>query len=181
MQGLLARVSPEDALAAGKAIANQLSECPSWSVSNVVALFSSLPGEIDTQPLFARSRRAGKRLLFPRMLAGNTLEFAVVEKVESLRSGRYGVLEPDETCRVHPLDGDAIVFVPGLAFDRRGGRLGRGAGYYDRALAACENRNGRPRFVGVAFESQLIESVPMETRDIRMDCVVTERSFIRCV
>jgi 5-formyltetrahydrofolate cyclo-ligase len=111
------------------------------------------------------------------MRDGRTIEFAVVEEMESLRPGRYGVREPDSQCPVQPMGADAIVLVPGCAFDRAGGRLGRGAGYYDRALAACEDKAGRPRFIGIGFERQVVPLVPMSSLDIRMDGIATEMGF----
>ena len=177
MAEVLASISVHEALAAGEAISSRLEDWSSWRSSSVIALFATLPGEIDTQPLIELARRDAKRLLFPRMLAGRTLEFAVIEKSESLRPGRYGVLEPDRRCPVQRMHADAIVFVPGRAFDRQGGRLGRGAGYYDRALAGCGDSSGRPRFIGVGFASQVVSSVPMNSLDMRMDGVVTERGL----
>lgn len=167
-------ISAQDALAAGKAISKRLADWSSWRSSSVVALFATLRGEIDSQPLIELARRDGKQLLFPRMRDGQTLEFAVVEEMESLRPGRYGVLEPDLQCPVQPMTADTIVLVPGCAFDRAGGRLGRGAGYYDRVIAGCRDTEVRPRFIGVGFESQVIEAVPMKSLDMRMDGVVTE-------
>lgn len=181
MKTVLGQVSPQDAWLVGEAISNRLSSWPSWKSSRVVALFATLPGEVDTRPLLERSQREGKRLLLPRILADDTLEFAIVEGIESLRPGRFGVLEPDEGCPAQAIGEDTIVFVPGLAFDRRGGRLGRGAGYYDRALAESGPRSGRPRIIGMAFESQLVEIVPMGQGDIRMDGVITERGLVQCV
>lgn len=181
MKTVLGQVSPQDAWLVGEAISNRLSSWSSWKSSRVVALFATLPGEVDTRPLLERSQREGKRLLLPRILADDTLEFAIVEGIESLRPGRFGVLEPDAGCPAQAIGEDTIVFVPGLAFDRRGGRLGRGAGYYDRALAESGPRSGRPRIMGMAFESQLVEIVPMGQGDIRMDGVVTERGLVQCV
>jgi 5-formyltetrahydrofolate cyclo-ligase len=169
-----AAISADQALAVGQAIADRLEVWPSWRSSAVVALFATLSGEVDTRPLVELARRDGKRILFPRMLEGRTLEFAVAEEIGSLRPGRYGVLEPDHQSQVETLTGNAIVFVPGVAFDREGGRLGRGAGYYDRALGALAGRSRRPQFVGVGFESQIVSSVPMDSLDLRLDVVVTE-------
>ena len=108
------------------------------------------------------------------MRVGQALEFAVVEKMKSLQPGRYGVLEPDLRCPVQPMTADTIVLVPGCAFARAGGRLGRGAGYYDRVIQACRDAEGRPRFIGVGFESQVIEAVLMKSLDMRTDGGVTE-------
>jgi 5-formyltetrahydrofolate cyclo-ligase len=177
MMRRLESISRHEALAAGEAISVRLASWSSWRSSSVVALFATLRGEVDTQPLIERAQREGKQLLFPRMLEGRALEFAVVDEIGSLQPGRYGVLEPDRRCPVLRMHTHAIVFVPGYAFDREGGRLGRGAGYYDRALAACGDSSGRPRFIGVGFDSQVIPNVPMNSLDMRMDGVVTEVGF----
>lgn len=177
MAAVVSSISAQDALAAGEAIANRLAGWSNWRASSSVALFATLQGEIDTQPLFELARRDGKRLLLPRMCVGRTLEFALVEDMESLKPGRFGVLEPGPRCLAQPLHADAIVLIPGCAFDREGGRLGRGAGYYDRALATCRSRAGRPRFIGVGFDRQVVPSVPMNSLDIRMDGIVTEKGL----
>ena len=174
MKATLESISTKEAAAAGEAISNRLAGWSSWRSSLVVALFATLPGEVDTQPLIELARRDGKQILFPRIHARGTIEFAVVEEAASLQPGRYGVLEPDLQCPTLQLDAHTIVFVPGIAFDRAGGRLGRGAGYYDRVIAGCEESAGRPRFIGAGFDKQVIEAVPMNSRDMRMDGIVTE-------
>jgi 5-formyltetrahydrofolate cyclo-ligase len=179
MQSVCASFSAEQALSAGEAILDELSAWSGWSTASVVVVFATLPGEVDTRPLIQLVLREGKRLVFPRMVSGSTLEFAVVEDPESLRPGRYGVLEPDRENPTLSIGGDAVVCLPGLAFDRAGGRLGRGAGYYDRALAVSERRRGRPRMIGVGFARQIVESVPMGSLDVRMDAVVTEAGLFQ--
>ncbi len=177
MLPVIESISARRALAAGEAISVRLADWSSWRSADAVVLFATLRGEVDSQPLIELAQREGKQLFFPRMRSGRTLEFAVVEELGSLRSGRYGVLEPDRHCSARPIPADAMVFVPGRAFDRQGGRLGRGGGYYDRALAACGDSSGRPRFIGVGFACQIVSSVPMDSLDMRMDGVVTEREL----
>ena len=177
MMRMLESVSAHDALAAGEAISVRMASWSNWRSTSVIALFATITGEVDTRPLFERAWREGKQLLLPRMLESRTLEFAVVDDIGSLHPGRYGVLEPGRRCPALPVPSDAIIFVPGRAFDRAGGRLGRGAGYYDRALAACVTRSGRPRFIGLGFERQIVPSVPMNPLDMRMDGLMTERDF----
>lgn len=173
----LESISKGDALAAGEAVSDRLSSWSHWHSSSVVVLFATLPGEVDTRPLIERTWREGKQLLLPRMLEGRTLEFAAVDDIGSLQPGRFGVLEPGRECPVLQIGADAILFVPGCAFDREGGRLGRGSGYYDRALAACGDSSGRPRFIGLGFDCQIVPSVPMDSLDMRMDGVATERDL----
>ena len=177
MQPICGSISAECALSAGEAISNRVAEWSRWRTSSQVALFATLEGEVDSGPLIERVLREGKQLLLPRMVSGRSLEFAVVVDPESLRPGRYGVLEPDAQCPQRPMGGDGLVFVPGIAFDRAGGRLGRGAGYYDRALAECVANRGRPRFVGLGFADQVVETVPVGSLDVRMDAIVTESEF----
>jgi 5-formyltetrahydrofolate cyclo-ligase len=178
MQGVCASFSAEQALSAGEAISDELSAWSGWLTASVVAVFATLPGEVDTRPLTQLVLREGKRLAFPRMVAGSTLEFVLVEDPESLRPGRYGVLEPVRKNPALSIGRDAVVCVPGLAFDCAGGRLGRGAGYYDRALAVSRGTGGRPRMIGVGFARQIVESVPMGPLDVRMDAIFTEAGLL---
>jgi 5-formyltetrahydrofolate cyclo-ligase len=178
MRIVLADVCERRARLAGEAIADRLASRSRWSASTTIALFATMPGEVDTSPLIRVAQQAGKRLLFPRMVPGKTLEFVHVEQVESLRTGRYGVREPDSRISAQVIPDDALVLVPGYAFDRDGGRLGRGAGYYDRALAGLRGDSGYPTFIGVGFAIQIVESVPMTAFDVRMDGLVTETELL---
>lgn len=137
--------------------------------------------EIDTAPLIARVRAAGKGLLLPRMAEGRRLEFAVVDSLDGLEVGRYGILEPSRACEVSLPSATDLICVPGLAFDRSGGRLGRGGGYYDRSLPASRDDPGRPRLVGVGFSFQLVARVPMTERDLWLDDVVTDRETVESI
>ena len=101
--------------------------------------------------------------------------FARAERIEELRPGRYGVPEPPATAAVETLGPDALALVPGVAFDERGGRLGRGGGAWDRALA---DARGAVVF-GVGYELQIIARVPREAHDRAMDALLTETGMRR--
>jgi 5-formyltetrahydrofolate cyclo-ligase len=179
MKVALSSVSARQARYAGDQIAEALESTPEWRRASRVALFSSLPGEVDTGPIWDAARRASKSALFPRVMSGRQLEFASVEDARQFQAGRFNLLEPDQDCPVWPLDKHTLVLVPGLAFDRQGGRLGRGAGYYDRALSHASKSAGeggadRPHRFGIGFELQIVSSVPMERYDVRMDGIWTE-------
>ena len=140
-----------------------------------VAIYAALPDEVSTRPLFEALVRAGTPCLLPRVALGRRLVFSLVERWEGLHPGGYGVLEPPEAAPVfEPGDGD-VVIVPGVAFDRAGRRLGRGAGCYDRTFPPSDRP--QPLLVGVACESQIVESVPIDSHDRAMDAIVTERAF----
>jgi 5-formyltetrahydrofolate cyclo-ligase len=177
MRRVRGSVSTQQALNAGEAISDRLAAWPGWRRSSVVVLFATVRGEVETRPLIRLALEQDKKMIFPRMVAGPSLEFAVVDDPESLQPGRHGVLEPDPSFPAWPLSGEELIFVPGLAFDRNGGRLGQGAGYYDRALAGFAGSERRPQFIGVGFAWQIVGSVPVDSHDVRMDRVVTEVEF----
>ncbi|MHA7838159.1 MAG: 5-formyltetrahydrofolate cyclo-ligase [bacterium] len=174
---LLRALSEDRAEQVGLAVTRRLERWSRWHQSSEVALYASLPGEVDSAPLFESARGSGRVTLLPRMRPGTQLEFVPIEGFEALRRGRYGVREPDEAVAARALEPGALVLVPGLAFDRRGGRLGRGGGYYDRALARLGGGAERPLLVGVAFDFQRVERVPMSGHDVFVDAVVSEEGL----
>jgi 5-formyltetrahydrofolate cyclo-ligase len=140
---------------------------PAWRRATTVMLYVSFGSEPDTSALIDAAISAGKRVLVPRVEQG---ELAVVDfapGADVVRSA-FGVDEPVGD----PVDPQLIdlVVAPGLAFDRSGGRLGYGRGYYDRLLGRL--RPGAA-VVGACFEEQLVDAVPMGPRDHRLDRVIT--------
>jgi len=143
-------------------------DLPCWGSARGVVVYAVTGNELDPAPLVAAATEAGKAIYFPRRVADG-LEFLRATP-EALRPASHGLLEPVDG---EPLLGPApgVVFiVPGLAFDERGARLGRGAGCFDRAL---------PRFsaaarIGLAYEFQILPFLPEAPWDVRMDIVVTD-------
>jgi 5-formyltetrahydrofolate cyclo-ligase len=138
-----------------------------------VALYAALPDELPTRALFEGVVASGRAALLPRILPGRKLEFCPASRWGELRAARYGVLTPPADSEPLALEAGDLVLVPGLAFDLAGGRLGQGGGYYDRAFA----REGGPFLCGVAYAFQLIDAVPCDSHDRRMDAIVTERGL----
>jgi len=105
------------------------------------------------------------------------LVFHRVDAWDELRPGRLGILEPAASAPVRTLGPHDVVLVPGVAFDQQGHRLGRGAGCYD---AAFPPGAASPALLfGIAYEFQIVESVPHDSRDRRVDGIVTERTIRR--
>ena len=101
-----------------------------------------------------------------------------VNSAAELVVGRHDILEPAGSDFLVPADCDSLVlFIPGVLFDRRGNRLGRGGGWYDRLLGELAN-NGI--VVGLAYESQLVESLPAASWDRRVHFILTEKNQIDC-
>ena len=136
---------------------------PEWTTARVVALYSCLPGEVDVGVLAER----GVTVCWPVVIGpGQPLEWR--EGVD-WRAGPFGTLEPSSGAPAVRASDIELVVVPGLAFDRYGGRLGQGGGFYDRSLVQIPGLR-----VGVAFAGQLVPRIPCGPQDVGMDVVVTE-------
>lgn len=132
----------------------------------VVALFAPMPGEVDLLALVGDTKRVW---VFPKV-TGDSLIFHHVRNLKKdLLRGAYGILEPTKRLPLVFTDEIDLFLCPGLGFDTRGGRIGRGKGFYDKALA--EARRDAIR-LGICFGYQLVNEVAMENHDIRMDGVI---------
>ena len=151
---------------------------PEFVRAETVALYAGLSDELSVTGIFEAAIRAGKSCLLPRCVSTSNLVFEDVRSWESLRAGAFGILEPAESEASCQLGRADLAILPGVAFDLAGGRLGRGKGYYDRALSA--ERTGSCHLFGVAFSIQIAAKVPTGSLDRRMDVVVTETGLARC-
>lgn len=157
-------------------IAERLAALPEWRAARTVHLYiGAVEGEVETRAIALDALRGGKRVACPRVANDPPrLEHHLIRSLDELRESDRGLWEPDpaRAARVEPATLDLVV-VPGLAFDRRGHRLGFGAGYYDRFLAGL----GAPT-VGLAFSLQIMDVVPHSARDVPVDWIVTESETI---
>jgi len=165
------RLAPAAREAAARSIAARLSRLEAFALARTVALYAPIGAEVGTAAVARLARARGQRLAFPRLLPGERrLAFASCE-AEALVPGPLGTHEPPGDAPPVPLSEIDCILVPGVAFDARGRRLGRGAGHYDATLAALPPRARR---IGLAYEVQIAPSVPEEPHDAGLDLVVTE-------
>lgn len=162
--------------AADDALAHLLDWAP-WREAKVVSLFSGTLEEIDTENIIRHALSEGKTVLLPWLeispneKKARMLLAAIADYDRDLVEGAYGILEPLEGLRVGPIPEPDLILVPGMAFDERGGRVGRGKGFYDRFL---EGQTGLK--AGLAFEAQVLrKKLPLEAHDQLLDGLVTER------
>ncbi|WP_419919462.1 5-formyltetrahydrofolate cyclo-ligase [Candidatus Poriferisocius sp.] len=135
-------------------------------------------GELDPAPLVAACRFGGSAVYYPVLCDPDPMRFAPADPDTPMVPNRYGILEPDtEPDRLVTASRLDVVLAPVVLFDAAGHRAGRGRGYYDRALAFLLNapRPAKPVVVGLAYESQLVDTVPTHPGDVAMDAVVTEQ------
>jgi 5-formyltetrahydrofolate cyclo-ligase len=148
---------------------------PGYQSAKTVMFYVDVRTEVRTRHNLAEALTHGKKIVVPWCLNGE-LELFWLQEMSDLDVGTYKILEPKESLRriperqVDPVELD-LVMVPGVAFDREGGRTGHGKGYYDKLL-----QHARPNapLVALAFECQLFPKIPMQDHDIFMDKVITE-------
>jgi 5-formyltetrahydrofolate cyclo-ligase len=133
--------------------------------------------EIDITPLLSQALHDGKQVALLRFepLSSRYLP-ASIDRLDELLPGKFGILEPPPNAPTVSLNQLDLAFVPGIAFDRCGHRLGRGQGHYDQLLA--EFRGVK---CGVAFDAQIVEEIPVEAHDVLMDYVLTPTRWLTCI
>ena len=162
-------MSPQARRESDEALFARFLALPQLADARRVLLYHGMGGEPDTARLMEPLRRMGKILALPRCLPENRLEFRIVECESRLVRHPYGMWEPGEDCPLVEPEEIGLVLVPGLAFDRSGGRLGQGGGYYDRWLAGFSGLT-----VALCRQLTLLDRVPRQTHDRPVELVVTE-------
>jgi 5-formyltetrahydrofolate cyclo-ligase len=152
----------DDRLLRSLDIWRSIAELPQYAGAATVMAFAGMPTEPDTDGLFGRLDRDAKTLVLPRLEAGGIVPALVGD---GFTSGQFGIREPRGPA-VDPLSID-LVIVPGVAFTVQGDRLGHGKAYYDRFLPTT-----RAFTVGACFHEQIVDELPLEPHDVRLDLVV---------
>lgn len=155
--------SPAEAFA----LQEKLQQVAELQRAQVVMAYCALPDEVALDQLMARWQEAGKTIILPRVTSDTEMEVRTFRGTQDLAVGAFGIMEPTGPVFSDLEQIDAII-VPGMAFDRRGHRLGRGKGYYDRFLARVPHAYK----IGVCFSHRLLDSVPTDDNDICMDRVM---------
>ena len=148
-------------------IVNKIFDLDIYQKSKTIALYNSLKSEVDTSILI--SELVNKVILLPKVI-NNKIIFIKIDKNTKYKKSRIGVLEPIGNEYLGNID---LIIVPGVAFDKKKNRLGFGMGYYDRYL---NNKNIYK--IGICFHEQLLDDIPNEIHDIKMDLILTEKEFI---
>lgn len=156
--------SKEQLLEQSKLILNKLENNRHFIEAKNVMLYSSLPDEVHTHD-FLEKWRDEKRIILPTVV-GDDIIPVELKKDTDFAVGDFNILEPQN--EEYTGDYDLIV-VPGVAFDKNGNRIGRGKGYYDRFL--CKHLNVAR--IGICFDFQLVDEVPTEENDIKMNDVIS--------
>ena len=160
---------------ASQQIQQQLIASECFIQAKTLALYSPINNEVATEQIFTVAKGLDKRIYYPRV-AGDELDFFEVCTLDELVRGAFGVAEPVSAEQIS-IAGLDLLMVPGVAFDLRGYRLGYGHGFYDRLLV---EKPAGTISVGLCFNLQLHDSLPIEAHDQALDYIATETRFIPC-
>jgi 5-formyltetrahydrofolate cyclo-ligase len=159
-----------------KVICDRFMVLPEYAVARTVMFYIDVRAEVRTRHSLPAALASGKTIVVPWCNDRGELELFRLANMEELAIGMYKILEPrpelrnlpDKQCQAEELD---VVMVPGVAFDRRGARMGHGKGYYDKLL---QHARADTPLVALAFECQFFPEIPVAPHDIFMDKIITE-------
>jgi 5-formyltetrahydrofolate cyclo-ligase len=170
---LLRKQKKEDSLSKSRRILDKLFALKEFEEAETILFYASFNGEVDTFEMMKRGLQLGKRIALPMIISEDKkIVPALIKDVDfSLETGPYGIKQPKQgRCQSLSPDQIDLVIVPGLAFDRDGHRLGRGAGYYDRFLS--DDCSGTPS-IGLAYDFQVVDGLPLEPHDQAVSFVIS--------
>jgi 5-formyltetrahydrofolate cyclo-ligase len=176
-------LTPAERAHAAHAVARHALRALPLRAGKRVAIYASLPTELDTAPLIELARERGCELFLPRIdrpASARGMRFLALGG--TLRRNRLGIDEPEPAAPRIGARWLDLVLLPLVGFDRRGVRLGTGGGFYDRAFAFRNHRHAwhAPRLVGLAYAFQELERIEAAAHDVRMDAVITDEGVIQC-
>jgi len=149
-------------------IKGKLFRMPAFHKAKMVMFYIAIGGEVETKEMIKEAQKLGKIIVVPICKANRNIEACLLARNVKLSKGPYGIMEPVIEQKINPEYLDLVV-VPGLAFDKKGGRLGRGKGYYDRFLGKLTSKTIS---VGLAFDFQIIASIPVAGHDVSVNRVI---------
>lgn len=175
-------LTDEEIVAKSDAILQNVLKTPEYEEAHNILLYADYNHEVMTRGIFENAMLHKKRVYFPKTDAlTNTMEFYQIASTKQLVKGNMGILEPKEDMRnryIFKVKEDTLIILPGVAFDTFGYRIGYGKGFYDKYLANKRQLST----MALAFACQIVEEIPKDAHDIKMDKIVTEEiiySFLR--
>lgn len=149
-------------------VMNKIESLPQFTEAENILLYNALPDELPTECML--NKWSCSKSLFLPVVDGDNLVIKRYNK-DSVKVGAFGIIEPEG----EEIDSKIIDFiiVPGVAFDKNLNRLGRGKGYYDRLLS-----ESNAFFAGIGYSIQVLDNIPVEEHDIKMNCIITEREIL---
>jgi len=161
-----------------KQIKKRLYKMKEFQQATTILFYVSYDNEVYTQDMIKENLSNGKNVVVPITDAEkHCLILSKLNNWEDLECSTYSILEPKKNCiREVSLDKIDLILVPGVVFDESGNRIGHGMGYYDKLL----KNSKKALHIGLAFEMQIVDNIPAEEHDVKVDKIVTENRIINC-
>ncbi|HWP48905.1 MAG TPA: 5-formyltetrahydrofolate cyclo-ligase [Candidatus Limnocylindrales bacterium] len=180
-QAHAARRAEPDKDEKSRQICERLWTLPEFINAQVILFYIDVRSEVRTRNYIPKAMALGKKVIVPYCV-GDELSLFPLESMEELEIGAFKILEPKKELREkaekqYDVKNVDLIIVPGVAFDKRGGRMGHGWGYYDKLLHKAKPETPK---VALAFECQLFDELPMDPHDIFMDKIITEKEVYDC-
>lgn len=148
----------------------------SYINSSSIFTFVSFGSEVNTHQIINLALNDNKIIYVPKIKSKEKgIEIFRINSLSDLKPGYFGILEPSENCSAADSRDIDLILMPGVAFDRQGGRLGYGAGFYDRFLTKMNKKITK---IALAYQLQVVDSVPTESSDVRIDGIITNEEFM---
>lgn len=143
-----------------------------------IFIYISMNEEIHTKGIILNALEEGKRVCVPKVeVKGRVMKAIEIKSLnQMIETPPFGILEPPTFDSKLDIDEIELIVVPGLAFDKDGGRVGYGGGYYDKFLSQPH----KSKKVVLAYDFQVFENVPVEKHDVKVDYIITEKQVISC-
>jgi 5-formyltetrahydrofolate cyclo-ligase len=156
----------------------RLSSLREFLEAKTIMFYVAKGNEVRTENMIKESICMGKKVAVPVMMKENTLSPSLLTDYDrELVPKHFGILEPKKEClRLTPPEEIEIIIVPGVVFDRQGGRIGFGKGFYDNFLKRV---SAKACTIGIAYQSQIVDKLPVKETDIPIDIIITENEVIR--
>ncbi len=177
------RLTQDEVQGLSAAVCQQAQRLPHFQNASSIGLYLSTDNEVDPSPLLLAALQSDKAVFLPVVdRERHSVHFVPYREGDPLVVGAFGIREPLQRSPVLPCITDLdLLFLPLVAFDPGGWRLGYGGGYYDRLLARDKRATGqKPLLIGLAYPFQAVPALPHAAHDIPMDWVITDRGCLAC-
>jgi 5-formyltetrahydrofolate cyclo-ligase len=152
-------------------IFNKLIKSDEYKKAKTIFLYASFEGEVDTHRIIKHALADGKQICVPKILSKKEgMKAVIIESFNELKPSAYNILEPESFNKTIDEKNIDLILMPGVAFDNKGGRVGYGGAFYDRFLTKMKSDTLK---IALAYDFQLLEEVPMDKHDKRIDGIIT--------
>ncbi len=165
-------ISQKEIDAFSTVIFNKIETLPEFASAKQILIYHSIEGEVQTGD-FIEKYNLQKDILLPVVKGNDLVIRKYIDKTKCLK-GPFDILEPigDDISDNQSID---LIIIPGTAFDKHGNRMGRGKGFYDRLLASISPKTVK---IGICFDFQLLDTIPVDNWDIKMDIIISPKELI---